>query len=197
MTTTSPSNRHVMLDIESLSLHPSNAVILSIGMIEFDPWARSFSIGATCIITPNVMDQIMLGRIIDPDTVDFWRKQPAAAAEHWRNSKLGLAGLEQTCEGVAVFLSNAQCVWANGILFDLGNIDGLFRQVRKVGAPWHYRAPRDARTFWEETPQTRNVDVVEPDELAGFPNLVDHEPISDCIKQAHRVWQHWPNGKAR
>lgn len=183
MTTIAPSDRHVMLDIESLSLHPSNAVILSIGMVEFSPWTRSFSIGATCIITPNVMDQIMLGRVIDQGTVEFWQKQPAAASEHWRNSKLGFASLEQTCEG---------------ILFDLGNIDGLFRQVRKHGAPWHYRAPRDARTFWEETPQTREINLVEDGgALAGFPNLVEHEPISDCIRQAHRVWQHWPTNSER
>lgn len=188
---------HVMLDIESMSLHQTNALILSIGMKRFDPFVHNFNdcLGESSLLIPSIPEQLLIGREVSTDTQKFWKAQKPEAAAHWRDYNGAPDTLIATCNRLANFVRDARCVWANGILFDLGNIEGLFRQVMNTGAPWHYRAPRDMRTFCEETPITRgNEHDGSPSPLEQF-DLTPHEPVSDCITQIYRVWEHWPNGK--
>lgn len=183
---------HLMIDIETLALHTRNSIILSVGMVEFNPWAKRPEdvIGGKCALVLNVMDQIMMGRVISKGTVDFWLKQSADAQAHWRDGQPGCS-LPYAVATISTMCEGKTGVWANGILFDLGNIEGLVEQVKPGSyAPWHYQAARDMRTYCRETPSTH------PDGNTGvlelYPNIVDHEPISDCIKQIDSVWRHWP-----
>jgi hypothetical protein len=97
----------------------------------------------------------MLGREVSASTQEFWSKQkPEASAHFLHGGEPDLLG--DACVRIANFIGDASGIWAQGILFDLGNIDGLFRQVLKKPAPWHYRAPRDARTYCEEVPPVYN-----------------------------------------
>lgn len=201
--TTFPSNmNHMMIDIESMSLHPSNALILSIGMVRFDPWAKDFNdciASPGRIIIPSIASQLLLGREVSRSTQEFWQKQKPEAADHWRFGQHG-DNLSAMCNAIAEETEGCQTIWANGILFDLGNVVNFYHQVSGEAPPWHYRAPRDMRTFCEETPVTRGPMVdgeSTPHPLERFPNLIDHEPISDCIKQIYRVWEHWPTNAHR
>ena len=186
---TSHSNQkfdHVMIDIETMSLSKWNALILSIGMLEFDPTGLQLVLGARSLIRPSLAHQLLLGREVDKGTQEFWAKQSPAAAEHWLDDGEGHSGrclLSHTCDYVRNFAGDRR-VWANGTQFDLTNLETLAKQI-DVKELWHYRSPRDMRTFCAETPK-RHPD----DELAGY-EIVEHEPISDCIVQAFKVWQHW------
>lgn len=194
---TSPSSQtHLMTDIESMSLHPNNALILSIGMVKFDPWVRDFSdciASPGRILIPSITSQLLRGREVSKSTQEFWMKQKPEAAAHWRDNQPTGDNLAAMCAAIKDEASGCQTVWANGILFDLGNIVSFYQQVTGAAEPpWYYRAPRDMRTFCEETPPTRENFDGSPSPLEAFPNLIDHEPISDCIKQIYRVWEHWP-----
>jgi 3' exoribonuclease, RNase T-like len=183
----------VMVDIESMSLHPHNALILSIGMVEFNPRAPQLQLGRRCLILPSIAQQAALCRHVDPKTQSWWAAQAPEAKEHWLNPPGLRRPLIGACNDVWIFLQSAKRVWANGVQFDLSNIVGLFGQL-DLDTPWHYRAPRDMRTFCEETPQTRGTDIGAALDFIEQHKLIDHEPVSDCIKQAYRVWGHSMGG---
>lgn len=183
----------VMVDIETMSLHPNNALILSIGMVYFNPrsTANGVLLGERMLIIPDIAQQLLLGREVSKSTQEFWAKQPAEAREHWLNAEEHYS-LARACLSVRLFCAKAKRVWANGTQFDLSNILGLNEDIGDDGqdAMWHYRAPRDMRTFCEEAPQTRITHPENYQKFAAALGLIDHEPVSDCIKQAHRVWEH-------
>lgn len=179
---------HVMIDIETMSLHPHNALILSIGMIEFDPNPiEGLRIGAQDLILPSLEHQILLGREVSKGTQKFWRAQSPEASNHWtrEGGRTNLAAVFRTVE---MFCRGKSRVWANGTQFDLSNLVELNRQLGGDGQDemWHYQAPRDMRTFVKETPATRLVSWDTLD-IPGVP----HEPVYDCISQAWGVWSHW------
>jgi hypothetical protein len=184
---------HVMIDIETMSLHPHNALILSIGMIEFDPTPiNGLVMGKRSLILPNLEQQLLLGREVSTGTQKFW-KDPAlkAASDHWANADGARTNLALVCQRVSMFCEGRSHVrvWANGTQFDLSNLVELNRQLGDAGqeALWHYQAPRDMRTFCRETPATRL--SCSTDETGA--NGVPHEPVYDCINQAWQVWAHW------
>src|ERR1035437_8921899 len=182
---------HVMIDIETMSLHPNNALILSIGMIEFDPaLIGGLGLGARLLLLPNLEQQLLLGREGSTGTQKFWNNQPREASDHWSSGEQGHMSLAGAIQGVKIFCEGKSRVWANGTQFDLSNIIGLNAQLGAMMAQsslWHYQAPRDMRTFVKETPATRLVPIGDALDILGVP----HEPIYDCISQAWQVWSHW------
>ena len=186
-----PSYKHVMIDIETMSLHPHNALILSIGMIEFDPEPiEAMCIGKCALILPNLEQQLMLGREVSAGTQKFWRDpKNSKASIHWMDNEDGRVSLAAVCWRVREFCQCATRVWANGILFDLSNLAELDRQLGNsgVGGLWHYQAPRDMRDRVYDMPQTRLVPIGDALDIPGVP----HEPVYDCISQAWQVWSHW------
>lgn len=196
MTSFPSKKNHLMLDIETMSLHPSNALILSIGMVRFDPWVSNFR---DCIespgrrLVPSITSQLLLGREVSKSTQEFWQKQEEKASAHWRNNQPVGDNLGAMCAAIKDEAAECQTVWANGIIFDLGNVIDFYHQVTGAAEPpWHYRAPRDMRTFCEETPPTKGTEVGDAIDLIEEFKIIPHEPISDCIVQIHRVWEHWP-----
>lgn len=184
-----PIFNHVMIDIETMSLSPHNALILSIGMVEFDPDpAAAPGIGVHELIIPDIVEQIALGREISLSTQKFWNEQSDEARDHWVNPVQSRVSVNTAVARVAAFCSNASRVWAQGPQFDLVNLVQLARQSGRNADLWHYRAPRDARTFTSEVaPNPSRICV----EKVSDERLVEHEPISDCTSQIYRVWQHW------
>lgn len=187
----------VMIDIESMSLHPHNALILSIGMIEFDATSPDgLRLGARSLILPSIEEQLRLGREVSASTQKFWAEQPPAASEHWAKYAGERPDVRNASVDIRQFLANAKRVWANHIMFDLANIVGLCAQVGHT-PPWHYRAPYDMPSFCNEHPLTNGNwhkgDFHLDDDPRCLPtNLIDHHPVDDSIRQAYRVWEHWP-----
>ncbi len=185
----SPLLDHVMIDIETMPLHPHNALILSIGMIEFSPEPiDELLIGNRMLIIPSIEEQLITGREVSASTQKWWTTQSPAACAHWAEYAGERRSLVGTLEDVRIFCRNSSRVWANGTQFDLSNLVGLNNQLfRDPTDLWHYQAPRDMRTFCRETPETRLVPTGDALDIPGVP----HEPVYDCISQAWRVWGHW------
>lgn len=176
---------HVMIDIETMSLHKHKALILSVGMIEFDPTptVSGLMIGNRSLITPRLDEQLLLGRLVSASTQKFWADQSKAASDHWANAT-GHMDVVLMLQLIQNFCAGRSRVWANGTQFDLANIEGLADDIR-FGDMWHYQAPRDMRTFCRENPATRLLPTTYSD------GLIDHHPVDDAVKQAWHVWEHW------
>jgi hypothetical protein len=173
-----------------MSLSKHNALILSIGLREFDPDPIGGPVfGKSLLLTPEIASQLLLGREVSKSTQKFWREQPKAASKHWMEPE-NLIPLERTIIEVRDFIaeSGASRVWANGNQFDLANIEGLAEQL-SIECPWFYRAPRDMRTFCAENPQTR----ILPDGVKAIDGFILHHPVSDCDMQIWNVWSHRAN----
>jgi hypothetical protein len=179
----------VMVDIETMSLHPHNALILSIGMLRFDPRGPELKIGPKMLLVLDVYEQLLLGREVDPSTQAWWASQPAGAAAHWMDTNRRVT-VQEAAEAITINLSDAKRVWANGIQFDLSNIVSLCKSA-DYETPWNYRAPRDMRTFCEETPAVRGIDIGEGLDFNEKHKIIPHHPVSDCMVQAYRVWSHY------
>lgn len=162
-------------------------IILSIGMIEFDPKPLDqLCVGARCLLLPGLEEQLALGREVSASTQKFWREQSDEARRHWMCPER--MALSNVLYHVRTFCAGKKRVWANGILFDLSNLVGLNAQVS--GEPlWHYQAPRDMRDRVRDMPATRLVPIGDALDIPGVP----HEPIYDCISQAWQVWAHQQN----
>lgn len=175
--------KDVMLDIETMALHTSNALILSIGLVEFDPTGDVLKFGKEITIRPDLGEQLMLGRCVEADTQKFWSAQPRDAVNDWWIGPNYT--LVDTYERIKGFLGDgAERLWANHINFDIANVATLIRQIGQK-EPWHYRAPFDMPSFCANRPPriTRMLD--EP--IEGIPHTV----IYDCKVQAEKVWLHW------
>lgn len=177
---------HVMIDIETMSLHKHKALILSIGMIEFDPTPiAGLRIGGRSLLVLELPQQLAIGRRVDVGTQEFWGKAPVDASKHWLEPEI-YCELHQACALVRLFCAGKSRVWANGNQFDLANLEGLANDLGEKEL-WHYQAPRDTRTFCRETPASRLVPIGDALDIPGVP----HEPVYDCISQAWQVWSHW------
>jgi hypothetical protein len=179
---------HVMIDLETMSLHKHKALILSVGLLEFDPTDNErLYLGDHQLLVPVIEPQLLLGRRVSADTQKFWaQKENAEAAKHWLEAPFH-ANLDETIDRVREFCAGKECVWANGIQFDLSNLEGLAEDVGDTTELWHYQAPNDMRTFCRRTPEIRPIQIGEALDIPGVP----HEPVYDCISQAWRVWSHW------
>jgi hypothetical protein len=182
-----PTFDHVMIDIETMSLHPHNALILSIGMVEFDPSPiEGLVIGERKLFLPDLEAQLGLGREVSASTQKWWMDQSPEARKHWAATGNTREHLSSVLYRIRSFCADKKCIWANGTQFDLSNLVGLNAQVS--GEPlWHYQAPNDMRTFVRRTPATRLVPIGDALAIPGVP----HDPIYDSTSQAWQVWSHW------
>jgi hypothetical protein len=177
----------VMIDIETLSTHPSNAVVLSIGAVKFAlRKQRPMFLGPKHFLTVlELHSQIAAGREISAETQKFWREQSPDARKHWTDTPP-----ERVHEGLIAlgnFIGDPELpVWANGICFDIGNLDSLYRTfLPDKGVPWKYNSTRDARTVYRALPEVCTI----PD---GALTTIAHDPVADCYNQIWGLWQHWP-----
>lgn len=175
----------VMLDLETMAVSNSRSLVLSVGLVPFRLRAAGYDTGDPLLILPDLTQQLLLGRRVTPSTQDWWSRQTPEAASHWAgetviNSRVSLVEaldlVRLACYGMEV--------WANGIVFDLCNLTTL---AEDLGLPdlWTYSAARDARTLYKVLPRLREAPTGEQ---------VSHDPVSDCLWQVHKLWEHWPEG---
>ena len=182
-----PVYERVMVDIETMSTSNHNALILSVGALRFDimPMGPCFGDEFKMVLDP--MEQIYLGRQVDRSTQKWWASQPPEAAEHWVQEDQW--SLDSFKGRFADFLKRgndghgASQLWANGVVFDIGNLASLWPDGDQ---PWLYNVVRDARTIYGITP--RDPSRKDPEPGAYGPA---HCPLADCRYQVHRLWQHW------
>lgn len=175
--------RRVMLDIETMSLDNNNAVILSCGAVEWAWNKKGVLFTSTALWVLSIPQQLALGREVSEGTQKFWRDQTPEARAHWVDTPPCTVG--KFVFDLSLHSDIMDEVWANGIVFDLGNIIGLCKQMGEP-TPWKYNAAADARTIYRYTPKLR---LPPADADVG---LVSHHPVDDCKRQIWGLWEHWP-----
>lgn len=180
-----PEFRDVMLDIETMSTHKTNALILTIGAVEFALCQNSPVFGRDFLIAPSLREQLAFGREVTADTQKWWADPAKAAAKHnW------LATQEQSVEEALASLNafiKGRPVWAHGTNFDISNIEGLFEQA-KMQTPWPYNGMRDERTIMKFLPELRVV----PEHATE--KLIPHDAVDDSMIQVWTLWSRTPLG---
>lgn len=139
----------IMIDIETLSTEV-NAVILSIGVVKFNP--KKQGIIDSLELRPTVEDQTEIyNRHISDDTLRWWSTQSTEAIEAGL-SDLGRMNFKDCMEVLYHYCWNQDRIWANGSAFDITILETALKQtlVEKPNPlPWSYYNVRDTRTAYE------------------------------------------------
>lgn len=195
-----PPHRYanLMLDIESMSLHPSRALILSLGAIPFDLTPSEPVMGPPLLLVFDVLEQLVEGRVVDRDTQAFWGRQKPEARDHFTDPDgYGVYGggfppvvgarcsLHDLHRRLSNFVAD-QCasgyeVYSQGIAFDIPNLAGAMVDDGHQ-APWHYTNVVDCRTLRRKLPKRRELPKI------NLPAAV-HDPVHDCMKQIRALWE--------
>ncbi len=169
---------HMMIDFETLATTP-DAAIASLGYTVFDHSGIIESGGWVV----NLTSTIMLGGVVDPETVKWWQKQDEQAQENITN---GGVPIGQVMSDLQIKWDERGCdfIWSHGAIFDIVIAEHYFRKT-DVSIPWKYSAARDTRTLfdiattvgWEkpvrETAHVAEQDAIDQTEdlLAAFKHL--------------------------
>lgn len=138
--------KHVMVDIETAG-NEDNALVVSIGATEFDPF--SAELGKTFSILINPLDAEAKGGKINMSTILWWMKQDQKIMlEQFGGSE----GLKRALVKFSKWYKDNSFdrVWAHGTTFDIVILKNAFRSVG-VAVPWKYNEVRDLRWFQDLT----------------------------------------------
>lgn len=182
---------HAMLDIETVGTE-SDAIVLSIGLVFFDPHQARRPIQTQRYWTPiDIDDQIRRGRQMTGGTFRWWLEQgDDARKEHFLpNSELDAPEviLGDALEEIANLCREfkVQGVWGNGSDFDNAILQSAAKQYG-VGPMWPYWANRCFRTF---------TNLFDKDRLWRPENEHKHNALEDArnqVKWMHQIIQHNP-----
>ncbi|TXH41970.1 MAG: 3'-5' exoribonuclease [Desulfurellales bacterium] len=130
-----PSN--VMIDIETLGHQKDVPFISSIGAVKFDPLSDTIS-------DPFFINLNATGNgELDYSTVKWWMHQmPDAQQAQFKNA----VPVKQALRELAAYVEGATYIWANGINFDIGLLDKLYK-ANNMPRPWGFRH-MDMRSLW-------------------------------------------------
>ncbi len=179
------NNTYVSIDLETLSLNPSNCPVVSLGAVAYSYTCGIFS---EFEVFFDLDEQFKLGRLPSANTIHWWMNQSDDARRALTNSREFLyleEGLDDFYEfwtqdvGLSVqdwpknvgedYYKSQPKVISMG--FDLDIIRGLFPIV-----PWHYRNTRCLRSM---------LDWFNKDESVSWPeNKLEHSALSDAKTQA-------------
>ena len=153
----------IMIDIETLAVTP-DATILTIAAQCFDPMGTGY-------IDKQYYARITLesqeDRRIDDITVDWWKKQPEAAAEAMAEDNR--VPLEEALDNLHKLCWKCNLIWTNGPVFDISILENACKSRGRPIA-WQYFKVRDARTvysLWPDHPKPPT----------------SHHALEDCRRQ--------------
>lgn len=183
---------HFMVDIETLSTH-TNAVVLSIGAVRFDPISGKIEEELYATLRPQ--DQVE--RKIDSDTVMWWMKQvaedPTKINAFNSESKIPIRqALIQLSAFLAVDTGEDRKVWACDPDFDLAILADLYHQFN-IPIPWKFFEGRSVRTVR---------DIATALGRPKLSQLVTHNALEDCKRQTIEIqqlysWLHYITGGSK
>lgn len=156
-----------MVDMETMAVTP-DAVILTLGAVHFNPYGNG--IGEKLYFRVNIDDQDVLGRTVDPSTLEWWGKQDPAIMEEAFSEKDRIP-LVEAMDKFHKFAWGCSHFWSHGATFDLVMLENIYRQIKKP-LPWNYWQLRDTRTLFDLG--------YDPD----MPTGSKHDALQDAIRQA-------------
>ena len=130
----------VMVDLETLG-SGSNAVIISIGAVEFDPVTAI--IGREFCENVNPQSCVDLGLKMDADTVMWWMKQTTEARSAFKNPGRHLSAV---LLDFATWFPDGATLWGNGATFDNVILSNAYKSAG-LKQPWPYWGDRCYRTL--------------------------------------------------
>lgn len=139
---------HVMLDLETLGKKPG-CVTLAVGARPFDPLGNGPLSNPYFYHSADIFSQLMAGLDIDPDTLDYWRKQPEQAQREFNRAEPALAIANEFVN----WFNRLELpptigeihVWAKSPNFDC-EILQRFLETFGQSIPWNFRRVMDVRT---------------------------------------------------
>lgn len=133
----------IALDIESLGTAP-NSIILSVGMCRFDV-ARN-TIWDDFEVNIDAKDSAKYGMIADPETVEWWAKQPREAFKRATANPVSVDTALTMIRGYMEKTRNPN-VWSYGSMFDFPMLEWTFKAAGHKHTPWQYRRANCGRTM--------------------------------------------------
>ena len=190
---------HIMIDLETLGIHPVSAPIIQVAAIPFeldgDGPALPAHVGAMqpfnafVDVASNLREPF--NRRIEPDTVAWWAEtDPQMLVAIMRDEEaipLHMVLGQLSVWDIFLDAANVEGVWANGATFDVTMLEVAYAQA-EMTAPWHFRTIRDVRTIamiaagddacWQGGTITER-------ERTGK----KHDALVDCLRQIRLVQQ--------
>lgn len=163
-----------MLDLETLGTRPQ-CVVLTLGAVKFNPYSID-TVGSGLYIRPDADEQIARGREVQEETVEWWMRQAPDVREEALGSE-GRVPVEEMLRDLNKFLVGADCIWAQGPVFDIAILENLYRQY-DISFNWQFWQIRDSRTLFGVHGDPR---------IKGKVGL--HNALEDCVSQAQAVQQ--------
>jgi hypothetical protein len=178
--TTKKNLRHCMVDIETLS-NEFNAVILSIGAVQFDP---DGGVGDKFYKVINVQSCLDAGMGINKETLAWWSKQNKEAQKVLIEAKNSPLTLAVALHELAVWSNGLGLKhwWSNGASFDLPIIKQAYINCKMVNeVPWKFWDEMCVRTITTLFP------VDKPTRQGVYHNALDDslfqiEHVQKCFK---------------
>lgn len=168
--------QHAMIDLETLSTEP-NAVIKSIGAIDFDPMTGKVGDDAFHV-SVYLQDREMKKGHVSASTLEFWMKQEAPATDIFKRSWTDLPldfSLWQLDRWITA--KGVQYVWGYGSNFDISVVEFWCKQCN-VAIPWKYRDVRCARTVLALAEVT----------MRDYPAEIQHNAVFDAQAQIYALF---------
>jgi len=175
---------HVMVDLETMG-RDSNAVICSIGAVEFD--INTGETGREFYRKVDIQSGLEKGLTVNGPTIEWWLMQSEAA-------RMAVAvgngmNISQMLYEFKLFIeklgSETVQIWGNGVSFDIVILSESYRHC-KLKEPWNFRCERDVRTLVSFAPEVKD----------HYPKFgTEHNPIDDCKYQIGYCTAIWQNLK--
>ena len=161
---------NVMIDIEGLGKNDDRGAILAIGACTFD----RLGIHNKMYVAIDLLDSVLNGFTINPDTVAWWRKQPEEAKSH---IKRGIP-IRDALNKLSSFIFRDENIWAKGPDYDLVMLHTAYEMLG-MRCPFTFRNGRCVRT------------IIDLGRKLGIPNIerkgTKHFALDDAVYQAEQI----------
>lgn len=143
------ANTDVMIDLETLAT-TTDASILTIGAVKFDPFGREESDPAmdSFYVRVDLDSCDEIGLVTNDDTIAWWANQSKEAQEEAFGDGDDRVHIRVAFERLYKFCWGAQRVWSNGAAFDVPICETVYRRINKA-IPWSFWQVRDVRTAFD------------------------------------------------
>jgi len=141
-------NSDIMIDLETLATS-TDAVILTIGAVKFDPFGNDVSMPAmeSFYVKVDIDSCDRIGLVASDDTIAWWAQQGKEVQEEAFGTE-DRVDIKDAMDQLYKFCWGAKRVWSNGAAFDIPICETAFKRLNK-SIPWSYWQVRDVRTAFD------------------------------------------------
>lgn len=143
------ANTDIMIDLETLATS-TDAVVLTIGAVKFDPFGRELSEPQmeSFYVRVNLDSCDELGLVANDDTIAWWAQQGQEVQDEAFGDGPDRVHIREAFEKLYKFCWGAQRVWSNGAAFDVPICEHVYKKLNKA-IPWSFWQVRDCRTAYD------------------------------------------------